>query len=73
MNLKEEFNEYRSQISDNILAQDNKVTKRIFDLDTYANGNIDITSKEMIGLACSTGLRFDEYVKHHLGKCHETG
>lgn len=75
MNLIEEFNEYRSQMNDKILAQDNKVIKRIFNLDTnaYAEGAIDIKSKEMIGLACSMVLRCDDCVKYHLGKSYEAG
>jgi AhpD family alkylhydroperoxidase len=75
MNLIEQFNEYRSQMNDKILAEDNKVIKRIFNLDTnaYAEGTIDIKSKEMIGLACSMVLRCDDCVKYHLGKCHEVG
>ncbi|PZX57964.1 carboxymuconolactone decarboxylase family protein [Algoriphagus chordae] len=75
MNLIEEFNEYRGQMNDKILAQDNKVLKRIFNLDTnaFAEGSIDTKSKEMIGLACSMVLRCDDCVKYHLGKCHEVG
>lgn len=75
MNLIEEFNEYRSQMNDKILAEDNKVIKRIFNLDTnaYAEGSIDIKSKEMIGLACSMVLRCDDCIKYHLGKCQEVG
>ncbi len=75
MNLIEEFNEYRSQMNDKILAQDNKVIKRIFNLDTnaYAEGSVDIKSKEMIGLACSMVLRCDDCVKYHLGKSYEAG
>ena len=75
MNLIEEFNEYRSQMNQKILAEDNKVIKRIFNLDTnaYAEGSVDIKSKEMIGLACSMVLRCDDCVKYHLGKCHEVG
>ncbi|WP_339875324.1 carboxymuconolactone decarboxylase family protein [uncultured Algoriphagus sp.] len=75
MNLIEEFNEYRSQMNEKILAEDNKVIKRIFNLDTnaYTEGSVDIKSKEMIGLACSMVLRCDDCVKYHLGKCHEVG
>ncbi|MEB2778882.1 carboxymuconolactone decarboxylase family protein [Algoriphagus persicinus] len=75
MNLIEEFNEYRSQMNDKILAEDNKVIKRIFNLDTnaFAAGAIDTKSKEMIGLACSMVLRCDDCIKYHLGKCHEAG
>ncbi|MFC5626757.1 carboxymuconolactone decarboxylase family protein [Algoriphagus winogradskyi] len=75
MNLIEEFNEYRSQMNTKILAEDNKIIKRLFNLDTnaYAEGSVDVKSKEMIGLACSMVLRCDDCVKYHLGKCHEVG
>lgn len=75
MNLVEEFNEYRAKMNDKILGEDNKVLKRIFNLDTnaFAEGAVDIQSKEMIGLACSMVLRCDDCVRYHLGKCHEVG
>lgn len=75
MNLIEEFNAYRADMNDRILAEDNKVIKRIFNLDTnaYAEGEIDVKVKEMIGLACSMVLRCDDCVKYHIGKCHEIG
>jgi AhpD family alkylhydroperoxidase len=73
MNLIEEFNDYRSKMNDSIMAADNKVIKRFFNLDTnaYAPGEIDVKTKEMIGLACSMVLRCDDCIKYHLGKCHE--
>jgi len=75
MNLIEEFNGYRSQMNDKILAEDNKVIKRIFNLDTnaFSEGSIDTKSKEMIGFSCSMVLRCDDCIKYHLGKCHEAG
>ncbi|WP_200975225.1 carboxymuconolactone decarboxylase family protein [Echinicola sp. 20G] len=75
MNLVDEFNEYRAKMNEKILGEDNKVLKRIFNLDTnaFAPGAIDIQSKEMIGLACSMVLRCDDCVRYHLGKCHEVG
>jgi AhpD family alkylhydroperoxidase len=75
MNLIEEFNHYRSEMNDKIMAADNKVIKRFFNLDTntYAAGALDIKSKEMIGLACSMVLRCDDCIKYHLGKSKEAG
>ena len=51
MNLIEEFNDYRTKMNERILAEDNKVIKRFFNLDTntYAEGEIDVKTKEMIG------------------------
>jgi AhpD family alkylhydroperoxidase len=75
MNLIEEFNEYRSKMNERILEEDNKVIKRFFNLDTntYAEGELDVKSKEMIGLACSMVLRCDDCIKYHLGKSYEAG
>ncbi len=73
MSLIEEFNEYRGKMNEKILAADNKVIKRFFNLDTntYAEGKLDVKTKEMIGLACSMVLRCDDCIKYHLGKCYE--
>lgn len=75
MNQIEEFNLYRSKMNDKIMASDNLVLKRLFNLDTntYQEGAVDVKTKEMIGLACSMVLRCDDCVKYHLGKCHELG
>ena len=60
-------------MNETILAADNKVIKRFFNLDTntYAAGALDVRTKEMLGLACSMVLRCDDCIKYHLGKCCE--
>ena len=75
MNLIEEFNAYRSEMNEKIMASDNKVIKRFFNLDTnaYAAGAIDVKTKEMLGLVASMVLRCDDCIKYHVGKCHELG
>ena len=75
MSLVEQFNDYRSRMNERIMASDNKVIKRIFNLDTntYAEGALSTKTKEMLGLSCSLVLRCDDCVKYHLGKCHELG
>ena len=75
MNKVEEFNEYRSRMNEKIMAADNKVIKRFFNLDTnaYQEGALDVKTKEMLGLACSMVLRCDDCIKYHLGKCMECG
>lgn len=75
MNLIEEFNTYRAAMNEKIMAEDNKVIKRFFNLDTntYAAGELDVKTKEMIGLACSMVLRCDDCIKYHLGKSYEAG
>jgi len=75
MRIVEDFNEYRSRMNEKILASDNLIIKRIFNLDTnaYQEGNLDVRTKELIGLTCSLVLRCDDCVKYHLGKCKEAG
>lgn len=73
--LIEDFNEYRSRTNDLILSKDNKVIKRIYNLDTnaYAPGALATDTKEMLGLVSSMVLRCDDCIKYHLGKCFEEG
>lgn len=75
MSLAKQFNEYRTKMNEKILASDNLIIKRIFNLDTnaYQEGALDVKSKELIGLTCSLVLRCDDCVKYHLGKCKEVG
>lgn len=75
MHKVEEFNEYRAKMNERILSADNKVIKRIFNLDTnaFSDGALDSKTKELLGLVCSMVLRCDDCVKYHLGKCHEEG
>lgn len=70
-----EFNAYRAKMNDKILAADNKVLKRLFNLDTntYADGALDVKTKEMLGLVASMVLRCDDCIKYHLGKAHDEG
>jgi AhpD family alkylhydroperoxidase len=71
----QEFNEYRERMNNAILGKDNKIIKRIFNLDTNAfmPGALDVATKELIGLSNSLVLRCDDCVRYHLGKCHELG
>ena len=75
MSLVKQFNDYRTKMNEKILAGDSLIIKRIFNLDTnaYAEGALDVKSKELIGLTCSLVLRCDDCVKYHLGKCKEVG
>ena len=49
-NIVEEFNAYRTKMNDKILADNNKVIKRIFNLDTNAfqEGALDKKTKELL-------------------------
>jgi AhpD family alkylhydroperoxidase len=75
MSIVQEFNDYRAKMNEKIMAADNKVIKRFFNLDTnaYAEGALDMKTKEMIGLAASMVLRCDDCIKYHIGKSHELG
>jgi len=68
-----QFNEYREKMNEKILASDNLVIKRLFNLDTisYQDGALDSKTKELLGLTSSLVLRCDDCVKYHLGKCFE--
>ena len=70
-----EFREYRVKMNEKILASNNKVIKRIYNIDTntYMDGALSAKVKEMLGLATSMVLRCDDCIKYHLEKCHEQG
>lgn len=74
-NIVEEFNEYRAKMNDKILADNNKIIKRIFNLDTnaYQEGALDIKTKELLGLVASTVLRCDDCIKYHLESSYKVG
>lgn len=71
--MLEEFDVYRATMNDKILASDNKVIKRIFNVDTnaYMEGALPVKTKELIGLTTSMVLRCDDCIKYHLIKCNE--
>lgn len=73
--LVEEFNGYREKMNDRIMESANTNIKRFFALDTtsYADGALNVKTKEMLGLVASMVLRCDDCIKYHLGKCHDAG
>lgn len=74
-NLVEEFNDYRSRMNEKLLADNNLIVKRIFNLDTnaYAPGALDVKTKELLGLAVSAVLRCDDCIKYHLETSYKNG
>ena len=74
-NEVKEFNAYRKKMNTKILAENNTVIKRIFNLDTNAfqKGALNTETKELLGLVASAVLRCDDCVRYHLEKCHEEG
>ncbi|WP_396148767.1 carboxymuconolactone decarboxylase family protein [Flavobacterium sp.] len=73
--LVKEFNDYRSKMNEKLLADNNLVIKRIFNLDTnaYAEGALDVKTKELLGLVASAVLRCDDCVKYHLETSYKHG
>ena len=70
-----EFNDYRAKMNEKLLADDNKVIKRIFNLDTntYMEGALDVKTKELLGLVASAVLRCDDCIKYHLETAYKNG
>ena len=75
-NQVEEFNSYRTRMNEKILNDNNKIIKRIFNLDTNAyapGGALDVKTKELLGLVASTVLRCDDCIKYHLETSYKEG
>ncbi len=74
-NIVDEFNVYREKMNSRILEDNNKIIKRIFNLDTnaYMEGALNIKTKELLGLVASAVLRCDDCVRYHLETCHKEG
>ncbi|MCY2687883.1 carboxymuconolactone decarboxylase family protein [Salinimicrobium sp. TH3] len=74
-NQVEEFNEYRQKMNDKILGDNNKIIKRIFNLDTnaFTAGALDVKTKELLGLVASAVLRCDDCIKYHLETSYKEG
>lgn len=70
-----EFNQVRAEQNEKVLALNDKILKRIFNLDAnaYREGALPVATKELIGLTCSLVLRCDDCVKYHLQTCYELG
>ena len=73
--IVDDFNEYREKMNSRILGDNNKVIKRIFNLDTnaYMEGALNVKTKELLGLVASAVLRCDDCVKYHLEQSHKLG
>ncbi|MAZ71798.1 MAG: carboxymuconolactone decarboxylase family protein [Flavobacteriaceae bacterium] len=72
-NIVEEFNAYRSKMNEKLLEDNNKILKRIFNLDTnaFAEGALPKKTKELLGLGNSLVLRCDDCVRYHLEACYK--
>ena len=70
-----DFNIYRSKMNAKLLEDNNKLIKRMFNLDTnaYMEGVLPKKTKELLGLGNSLVLRCDDCVRYHLEECHKLG
>ena len=73
--IVQEFNDYRSKMNEKLLNDNNKIVKRIFNLDTnaYMEGALDVKTKELLGLVASAVLRCDDCIKYHLETSYKQG
>lgn len=73
--LVDDFNDYREKMNSRILEDNNKIIKRIFNLDTnaYMDGALNVKTKELLGLVASAVLRCDDCVRYHLETCYKEG
>jgi AhpD family alkylhydroperoxidase len=74
-NPVDDFNSYRERMNARLLEGDNKLIKRIFNLDTnaYTAGALDVKTKELMGLVASAVLRCDDCVRYHLQTLYKLG
>ena len=74
-NIVDSFTDYRAKMNEKILADNNKIVKRIFNLDTNAfqEGALPKKTKELLGLGNSLVLRCDDCVRYHLEACYDLG
>jgi len=75
MGRLEEFEAFRREMNEKILAEGNLDTKRFWNLDShvYENGKLDSQTKEMMGLVASIVLRCDDCITYHMIQCHDQG
>ncbi|HEY8394344.1 MAG TPA: carboxymuconolactone decarboxylase family protein [Thermaerobacter sp.] len=71
----ETFRRFREEMNEKILAHDNLVVRRFFNLDsqTYKPGALPAKTKEMLGLVASLVLRCDDCVTYHMIQCYREG
>ena len=70
-----EFRAFRERMNAEILAEDNLVINRFFNLDgrAYEAGALDVKTKELLGLVASLVLRCDDCVTYHVVRAREEG
>jgi AhpD family alkylhydroperoxidase len=70
-----DFNAFRAEMNDLILAKGNLTINRFFALDSraYQAGALGTRTKEMLGLVASMVLRCDDCITYHVARCAEEG
>jgi AhpD family alkylhydroperoxidase len=74
--LEQEFADYRARMNEKVLAEDNRVIKRVYSVDSLAyseEGALPKQTRELLGLVASLVLRCDDCVKHHLVEARRAG
>jgi len=75
MSRYDEFQAFRAELNEKILARGTLNTKRFFTLDTktYEPGELDGKTKELLGLAASMVLRCDDCIAYHVDQAVRAG
>jgi len=70
-----DFQKFRAELNEEILASDHLGMKRFFALDhqAYEPGPLPTKTKELLGLVASAVLRCDDCITYHLVRCAEEG
>lgn len=69
------FQQRREQGNQALLATESLAIKRFMGLDknVYADGALDVKTKELLGLVASMVLRCNDCIDYHLQRCVEEG
>lgn len=71
----DEYQSFRAELNEKILARGTTITKRFFTLDTkaYEGGTLEVKTKELLGLSASMVLRCDDCIAYHIDQCVQAG
>jgi len=71
----DEYQQFRADLNEKILARGTTITKRFFTIDTkvYETGALDVKTKELLGLSASMVLRCDDCIAYHIDQCVNAG
>lgn len=75
MSRYDEFQAFRAELNEKILARGTTQTRRFFTLDTktYEPGALDAKTKELLGLTASMVLRCDDCIAYHVDQAVRAG